>query len=175
MLFKIVGIIMIVAPIGAFGAMAYTVGNFGLADTHPARQADAVVYTTMALFMFVVLNLIARVYGFSLWRFLKYIKEEILLVLGTSIVRGGAAADDGQAGAYGCARPIVGLVIPAGYSFNLDGTSIYLSMAAIFHGAGLGHRPHVRPGARGARRADADVEGRGGGDGLGVHRARRAR
>lgn len=131
-LFKIVGIIMIVAPVGAFGAMAYTIGNFGLRALLPLGKLMLSVYTTMFLFVFIVLNVIARSYGFSLWRFLRYIKEEILLVLGTSSSEVALPRMMDKLEAYGCAKPIVGLVIPTGYSFNLDGTSIYLSMATIF-------------------------------------------
>jgi aerobic C4-dicarboxylate transport protein len=131
-LFKIVGIIMIVAPIGAFGAMAFTVGNFGLKTLIPLGKLMASVYTTMFLFVFVVLNLIARAYGFSLWRFLKYIWEEILLVLGTSSSEAALPRLMDKLEKLGCAKPIVGLVVPTGYSFNLDGTSIYLSMATVF-------------------------------------------
>jgi len=131
-LFKIVGIIMIVAPIGAFGAMAYTVGNFGLRTLIPLGKLMLAVYTTMFLFVFVVLGLIARWYKFSLWRFLKYIKEEILLVLGTSSSEAALPRMMDKLEKFGCAKPIVGLVIPTGYSFNLDGTSIYLSMATVF-------------------------------------------
>ena len=131
-LFRIVGIIMIVAPIGAFGAMAYTVGNFGLRTLIPLGKLMLSVYTTMFLFVFVVLNLIARAYGFSLWRFLRYIKEEILLVLGTSSSEAALPRMMDKLEKFGCAKPIVGLVVPTGYSFNLDGTSIYLSMATVF-------------------------------------------
>ena len=131
-LFRIVGIIMIVAPIGAFGAMAYTVGNFGLRTLIPLGKLMLSVYTTMFLFVFVVLNLIARLYGFSLWRFLKYIWEEILLVLGTSSSEAALPRLIDKLEKFGCAKPIVGLVVPTGYSFNLDGTSIYLSMATVF-------------------------------------------
>jgi aerobic C4-dicarboxylate transport protein len=131
-LFRIVGIIMIVAPIGAFGAMAYTVGNFGLRTLIPLGKLMLSVYTTMFLFVFVVLNLIARAYGFSLWRFLRYIKEEILLVLGTSSSEAALPRMMDKLEKFGCSKPIVGLVIPTGYSFNLDGTSIYLSMATVF-------------------------------------------
>jgi aerobic C4-dicarboxylate transport protein len=131
-LFRIVGIIMIVAPIGAFGAMAYTVGNFGLRTLIPLGKLMLSVYTTMFLFVFVVLNIIARVYGFSLWRFLKYIWEEILLVLGTSSSEAALPRLMDKLEKFGCAKPIVGLVVPTGYSFNLDGTSIYLSMATVF-------------------------------------------
>jgi len=131
-LFKIVGIIMIVAPIGAFGAMAFTVGNFGLRTLIPLGKLMLSVYTTMFLFVFVVLNIIARLYGFSLLRFLRYIWEEILLVLGTSSSEAALPRLMDKLEKYGCAKPIVGLVVPTGYSFNLDGTSIYLSMATIF-------------------------------------------
>ena len=131
-LFKIVGIIMIVAPIGAFGAMAFTVGNFGLRTLIPLGKLMLSVYTTMFLFVFVVLNIIARIYGFSLLRFLRYIWEEILLVLGTSSSEAALPRMMDKLEKFGCAKPIVGLVVPTGYSFNLDGTSIYLSMATIF-------------------------------------------
>ncbi len=130
--FKITSIIMVVAPIGAFGAMAFTVGNFGLKALLPLGRLMLDVYVTMFLFVFVVLNLICRHYGFSLWKFLKYIKDEIILVLGTSSSEPALPRMLSKLESYGCSRPVVGLVIPAGYSFNLDGTSIYLSMASIF-------------------------------------------
>jgi aerobic C4-dicarboxylate transport protein len=130
--FRIVHIIMIVAPIGAFGAMAYTIGNFGLKTLLPLGRLMLDVYTTMFLFIFVVLNIIARVYKFSLWEYLKYIREEIVLVLGTSSSEAALPRMIDKLERYGCSKTVVGLVIPAGYSFNLDGTSIYLSMASIF-------------------------------------------
>jgi aerobic C4-dicarboxylate transport protein len=130
--FRIVAIIMVVAPIGAFGAMAFTVGNFGVRTLLPLGRLMLDVYITMFLFVLVVLNVICRLYGFSLWQFLRYIKDEILLVLGTSSSEVALPRMLAKLERYGCARPVVGLVIPAGYSFNLDGTSIYLSMAAIF-------------------------------------------
>jgi len=130
--FRITAIVMRVAPIGAFGAMAYTIGNFGLAALLPLGRLMLSVYLTMALFVFVVLNAIARLYGFSLWRFLRYIREEILIVLGTSSSEAALPRMLDKLERYGCDRSVVGLVIPAGYSFNLDGTSIYLSMATIF-------------------------------------------
>jgi aerobic C4-dicarboxylate transport protein len=130
--FRIVAMIMIVAPIGAFGAMAFTVGNFGVRTLLPLGRLMLDVYLTMFLFVFIVLNIICRMYGFSLWQFLKYIKDEILLVLGTSSSEVALPRMLAKLERYGCARPVVGLVIPAGYSFNLDGTSIYLSMASIF-------------------------------------------
>jgi aerobic C4-dicarboxylate transport protein len=130
--FRVVAIVMLAAPIGAFGAMAYTVGNFGIASLFTLGRLMACVYATMILFIFGVLNLIARVSGFSLIRLLAYIKDEILIVLGTSSSEAVLPRMLDKMEKFGCARPVVGLVIPAGYSFNLDGTSIYLSMATLF-------------------------------------------
>jgi aerobic C4-dicarboxylate transport protein len=130
--FRLTAMIMRVAPIGAFGAMAYTIGAFGLKALIPLARLMGDVYLTMALFIFVVLNLIARLYGFSLWKLLKYIKDEILIVLGTSSSEAVLPRMLAKMERFGADRSVVGLVIPAGYSFNLDGTSIYLSMAAIF-------------------------------------------
>lgn len=131
-IFKIVGIVMRVAPIGAFGAMAFTVGAFGVRSLLPMGRLMLDVYLTMALFIFIVLNLILRWYGFSLWAYLKFIREEIVIVLGTSSSEAVLPRMLDKMERYGCSRTVVGLVIPAGYSFNLDGTSIYLSMAALF-------------------------------------------
>jgi len=130
--FRLTAMIMRVAPIGAFGAMAYTIGAFGLRALLPLARLMLDVYVTMALFIFVVLNLIARFWGFSLWRLLRYIKDEILIVLGTSSSEAALPRMLAKMERFGCDRSVVGLVIPAGYSFNLDGTSIYLSMAALF-------------------------------------------
>lgn len=130
--FRIVAIVMKVAPIGAFGAMAYTIGTFGVRSLLPLGRLMLDVYATMFLFIFVVLNLILRWYGFSLWEYLKFIREEILIVLGTSSSEAALPRMLDKMERYGCSRSVVGLVIPAGYSFNLDGTSIYLSMAALF-------------------------------------------
>jgi aerobic C4-dicarboxylate transport protein len=130
--FKIVAMIMKIAPLGAFGAMAFTVGNFGLRTLLPLGRLMLDVYLTMFLFIFIVLNLIARYYKFSLWAFLKYIREELLIVLGTSSSEAALPGLIEKLERYGCARPVVGLVVPTGYSFNLDGTSIYLTMATIF-------------------------------------------
>ncbi len=130
--FRIVAIVMKVAPIGAFGAMAYTIGAFGVKSLLPLGRLMFDVYLTMFLFIFIVLNLILRRYGFSLWQYLKFIREEILIVLGTSSSEAALPLMLAKMERYGCARSVVGLVIPAGYSFNLDGTSIYLSMATIF-------------------------------------------
>jgi aerobic C4-dicarboxylate transport protein len=131
-IFRIVALVMKVAPIGAFGAMAYTVGTFGVRSLLPLGRLMLDVYLTMFLFIFVVLNLILRAYGFSLWEYLKFVREEILIVLGTSSSEAALPRMLAKMERYGCARSVVGLVIPAGYSFNLDGTSIYLSMAALF-------------------------------------------
>jgi len=130
--FRVVSIVMVVAPIGAFGAMAYTIGNFGVQSLLTLGRLMACVYATMAVFIFGVLNLIARWYGFSLWGLLRYIKDEILIVLGTSSSEAVLPRMIDKMERYGCDRRVVGLVIPAGYSFNLDGTSIYLSMATLF-------------------------------------------
>jgi aerobic C4-dicarboxylate transport protein len=130
--FRIVGLVMVVAPIGAFGAMAYTIGNFGVASLLTLGRLMVCVYATMALFILVVLNLIARLAGFSLFRLLAFIKDEILIVLGTSSSEAVLPRMLDKMERFGCARPVVALVIPAGYSFNLDGTSIYLSMATLF-------------------------------------------
>jgi aerobic C4-dicarboxylate transport protein len=130
--FRLVAIVMKVAPLGAFGAMAYTVGTFGVRSLLPLGRLMLDVYVTMALFIFVVLYLILRWFGFSLWAYLKFIREEILLVLGTSSSEAALPRMLEKMERYGCAKSVVGLVIPAGYSFNLDGTSIYLSMAALF-------------------------------------------
>ena len=130
--FKIVGMVMVLAPIGAFGAMAYTVGAFGLKTLVPLARLMLDVYLTMASFVFVVLGLICRAYGFRIWKFIRFIKDEILLVLGTSSSEAALPRMLQKLEQYGCAKPVVGLVIPTGYSFNLDGTSIYLSMATIF-------------------------------------------
>ena len=130
--FKIVTMVMRVAPIGAFGAMAYTVGNFGVGSLLTLGKLMLCVYLTMALFIFVVLNAIARAYGFSLWKLLVHIRDEILVVLGTSSSEAVLPRLIDKLEKYGCTRAVVGFVVPAGYSFNLDGTSIYLSMATLF-------------------------------------------
>ena len=130
--FRIVHIVMKVAPIGAFGAMAYTIGNFGLKTLLPLGRLMLDVYATMAIFIFGVLWVICRIWGFRLLPFLRYIKEEILIVLGTSSSEAALPRMLDKLEKYGCSRSIVGLVIPTGYSFNLDGTSIYLVMSAMF-------------------------------------------
>jgi aerobic C4-dicarboxylate transport protein len=112
--------------------MAYTIGAFGLQSLLPLGRLMFDVYLTMLLFIFVVLNAILRWYGFSLWQYLKFIREEIIIVLGTSSSEAALPGLMAKLERYGCARQVVGLVVPTGYSFNLDGTSIYLSMATLF-------------------------------------------
>jgi len=131
-LFRIIEMIMQLAPIGAGGAMAYTIGKYGLATLLSLGKLMAGVYMTCFLFVFVVLGLVAKLAGFSLWRFLVYIREEIFIVLGTSSSESVLPRMMEKMERLGCHRSVVGLVIPTGYSFNLDGTSIYLTMAAIF-------------------------------------------
>jgi aerobic C4-dicarboxylate transport protein len=131
-MFRVIGIVMRFAPIGAFGAMAYTIGAFGIQAVMPLAKLMAAVYTTMFLFIFVVLGAVCKLYGFGLFSYLAYIKEEILIVLGTSSSESVLPQMMDKLEKFGCNRSVVRLVIPAGYSFNLDGTSIYLSMAAIF-------------------------------------------
>ena len=131
-MFGIVNMVMKVSPIAAFGAMSYTISNFGIEVLHNLGKLMGSVYITMFLFIILVLGLIARIYGFSIFGFLKYIKEEILLVLGTSSSEAAFPKMIEKLEKYGCSKSVVGLVLPTGYSFNLDGTAIYLSMAAIF-------------------------------------------
>jgi len=130
--FNIMKIVMRAAPLGAFGGMAYTISTYGLATLKPLALLMASVYITMILFIFVVLNLIAYFFKFSLWQYLKHIKEEILIVLGTSSSESALPGMMEKLQKFGCSKSVVGLVIPAGYSFNLDGTTIYLSMCTIF-------------------------------------------
>lgn len=131
-LFAMMKIIMRLAPIGAFGGMAYTVSKFGFAALFPLVKLMACVYLTMVLFIFVVLNAIARYWGFSLWKLLVYIRNELLIVLGTSSSESVLPNIMEKLEHAGCRKSVVGLIIPTGYSFNLDGTTIYLSMAVIF-------------------------------------------
>ncbi|MCM3268129.1 dicarboxylate/amino acid:cation symporter [Paenibacillus elgii] len=130
--FKLVAMIMRFSPIAAGGAMAYTIGKFGIASLFSLGKMMGSVYITMILFVIVILGAVARFYGFSIFNLLKFIKEEILLVLGTSSSESALPRLMERLEKYGCSKSVVGLVVPTGYSFNLDGTSIYLSMAALF-------------------------------------------
>jgi len=131
-LFSIVGYIMRVAPLGAFGAMAFTIGRYGIDSLLSLAALMATFYATCLFFIFVVLGAIARFHGFSIWKFIKYIKEELLIVLGTSSSETVLPRMIAKLENLGARKSVVGLVIPTGYSFNLDGTSIYLTMAAVF-------------------------------------------
>ena len=131
-LFGVVGIIMKFAPVGAFGAMAFTIGKFGLGSLTKLGMLMGSFYLTCLLFIFVVLGTICKICGFSIFRFIAYIKEELLIVLGTSSSETVLPRMMAKLENLGCTKSVVGMVIPTGYSFNLDGTSIYLTMAAIF-------------------------------------------
>ncbi len=131
-LFDIVGIIMKLAPIGAFGAMSFTIGKYGIGSLFSLGKLMGTFYLTCLIFVFVVLGAIARLHGFSIWKFVKYIKEELLIVLGTSSSESVLPRMMEKMENLGAKKTCVGLVIPTGYSFNLDGTSIYLTMAAVF-------------------------------------------
>ena len=131
-LFNVVGIVMKVAPIGAFGAMAFTIGKYGVGTLLSLGKLMAAFYLTCLIFIFGVLGGIAWLTGFNIWKFIKYIKEELLIVLGTSSSESVLPRMINKLENLGCKESVVGLVIPTGYSFNLDGTCIYLTMAAIF-------------------------------------------
>jgi aerobic C4-dicarboxylate transport protein len=130
--FRVVTILMAFAPIGAFGAFAFTIGKYGLDSIANLAALIATFYLTSAIFIAVILGTIARFAGFSLWRLLVYLKEEIWLVVGTSSSEAALPSLMKKLERAGCARPVVGLVVPAGYSFNLDGTNIYMTLAALF-------------------------------------------
>src|SRR3954449_2310322 len=131
-LFSIVGYIMKVAPIGAFGAMAFTIGKYGVGSLLSLGKLMGTFYATCLFFIFVVLGINARAHGFSIWKFIKYIKEELFIVLGTSSSESVLPRMIAKLENLGVKKSVVGLVIPPGYSFNLHGTSICLSMAALF-------------------------------------------
>lgn len=131
-IFGIINMIMRLAPVGAFGAMAFTIGKYGIGSLVQLGQLIACFYVTCLLFIFMVLGSIAKANGFSILRFISYIKEELLIVLGTSSSESVLPRMLVKMEALGCKKSVVGLVIPTGYSFNLDGTSIYLTMAAVF-------------------------------------------
>lgn len=130
--FKIVNMVMKVSPIGAFGAMSYTIGNFGLKSLGNLGFLMLSVYITMFIFIVFIIGTITRMFGFKISSFIKYIKDEIFIVIGTSSSESALPSMMRKLENYGCSKQVVGLVVPTGYSFNLDGTSIYLSMAAIF-------------------------------------------
>ena len=131
-MFNIIGMIMKVAPLGAFGAMAFTIGQYGVGSLVQLGQLMICFYITCILFVLLVLGGIARAHGFSILRFIRYIREELMIVLGTSSSESALPNMLRKMEKLGCDKSVVGLVIPTGYSFNLDGTSIYLTMAAVF-------------------------------------------
>jgi aerobic C4-dicarboxylate transport protein len=130
--FKALHWVMFFAPLGAFGGMAFTIGKYGIKTLFPLGKLMVSVYATMAIFVFVVLYLILKYYKISIFKFLKYIREELLIVLGTSSSEAALPSLMEKLEKMGCSKSVVGLVVPAGYSFNLDGTTIYLSMATMF-------------------------------------------
>ncbi len=130
--FKALHIVMWFAPLGAFGGMAFTIGKYGLHTLLPLGKLMVTVYITMAIFIFTALGLILKYYRVSIFRYLRYIKEELLVVLGTSSSEAALPSLMEKLEQMGCSKSVVGLVVPAGYSFNLDGTTIYLSMCVIF-------------------------------------------
>lgn len=136
--FRIVHLLMQFAPIGAFGAMAFTIGKYGLSSFGPLLSLMGVFYLTCLIFIFGILGPIAKFTGFSIWRFLRYIREELLTVLGTSSSESVLVPMMEKLEKLGCSKSVVGLVVPTGYSFNLDGTNIYLTLAAIFVAQALG-------------------------------------
>ena len=137
--FGVISIVMRAAPIGAFGAMAYTIGKFGTGAILNLIGLIATFYLTAALFVFVVLGIIARLAGFSIFKFLAYIKDELLIVLGTSSSESALPSLMEKLERLGCSKSVVGLVVPTGYSFNLDGTNIYMTLATLFIAQALGY------------------------------------
>ncbi|MGN6690489.1 MAG: C4-dicarboxylate transporter DctA, partial [Sphingopyxis sp.] len=130
--FKLVGILMRAAPIGAFGAMAFTIGKYGVGSLANLAGLLATFYLTSALFVIVVLGIAARLAGFSIFKLIRYLRAELLLVLGTSSSESALPSLMDKMERAGCAKSVVGLVVPTGYSFNLDGTNIYMTLAALF-------------------------------------------
>ena len=137
--FGVISIVMRAAPVGAFGAMAYTVGKFGTGAILNLLGLIATFYVTAALFVIVVLGIIARMLGFSIFKFLAYIKDELLIVLGTSSSESALPSLMEKLERLGCSKSVVGLVVPTGYSFNLDGTNIYMTLATLFIAQALGY------------------------------------
>ena len=137
-MFGVIAIVMKAAPLGAFGAMAYTVGKYGSASLLSLGWLIGAYYVTALLFVIVVLGLVARMAGFSIFRFLAYFKDELLIVLGTSSSESALPALMEKLERLGCSKPVVGLVVPAGYSFNLDGTNIYMTLTTMFIAQALG-------------------------------------
>jgi aerobic C4-dicarboxylate transport protein len=136
--FGVIAIVMKAAPLGAFGAMAYTIGKFGPAALTNLLSLIVLFYATAALFVVVVLGIIARIVGFNIFKFIVYIKDELLIVLGTSSSESALPQLMEKLQRLGCSKSVVGLVVPTGYSFNLDGTNIYMTLATLFIAQALG-------------------------------------
>jgi aerobic C4-dicarboxylate transport protein len=136
--FGMIGSLMVLAPLGAGGAMAFTIGKFGLKSLQPLFYLMACFYLTCGLFVFVVLGVVARLTGFGIWSFLRYVRHELLLVLGTSSSESALVPLMAKLERAGCPKAIVGLVVPTSYSFNLDGTNIYLTLTALFVAQAMG-------------------------------------
>jgi aerobic C4-dicarboxylate transport protein len=132
LLFAITGFVMRLAPLGAFGAMAFTIGRYGFGSLASLLRLLLCFYATCGLFIFVALGAVAKIHGVGIWRFIRYFREELLIVLGTSSSESVLPRLMAKLQRLGAGKAVVGLVVPAGYSFNLDGTSIYLTMAAVF-------------------------------------------
>jgi aerobic C4-dicarboxylate transport protein len=171
--FGIVAIVTKFAPLAAAGAMAFTIGKFGLGSLAKLGYLMACVYLTCIVFIFGVLGLIARLCGFRLIRLIRYLKEELLLVLGTSSSESALPGLMQKLERVGCARPVVGIVVPSGYSFNLDGTCIYLTMAALLCRSGHRYRDDIGRTNRAPCCAVADLQGRGRNHWERVHHPRR--
>ena len=138
-IFGVINIVMRAAPVGAFGAMAYTIGKYGPQALGSLASAIATFYLTAAIFVVVVLGAVARLAGFDIFKFLAYIKDELLIVLGTSSSESALPQLMQKLERLGCSKPVVGLVVPAGYRFNLDGTNIYMTLATLFVAQALGY------------------------------------
>ena len=161
MLFNAFAFMMKLAPFGAFGAMAFTVGRYGIKSIGSLGLLITTFYIACLFFVFVVLGVLARLHGFSLWKLLRYIREELLIVLATSSSEPVLPRLLVKLEKLGCKNGIVGLVLPAGYSFNLDGTAIYLTPRLDLHRPGDEHPAHLGSGAGPAGRDAADLEGCG--------------
>jgi aerobic C4-dicarboxylate transport protein len=170
-LFGVVGIIMKAAPIGAFGAMAFTIGKYGVVTLLSLAKLMAAFYTTCIIFIVFVLGFFAWLASFNIFKFIRYIKEELLIVLGTSSSESVLPRMIAKMENLGCEKSVVGLVIPTGYSFNLDGTCIYLTMAALFLAQATNTELSLLQQARHHRHPSADLQGRRWRDRLWLHRA----
>ena len=158
--FGVIAIVVKAAPIGAFGAMAYTIGRYGPTALGNLAGLIATFYLTSIVFVVVVLGIIARIAGFSIFKYLAYIKDELLIVLGTSSSESALPQLMEKMEQLGCSKPVVGLVVPTGYSFNLDGTNIYMTLATLFIAQALNVPLTLGRAADHPRGRDAHLQGR---------------